>query len=114
MKNIDMFERLLPYKEFEDIKITQYQDIPISKDMGCPECGGSNQFNYSFDKSVVEPTPIGWCDTEHGFMAVFECPKCFTKFRFHINSTGRNNQDEFYGDFALLVHLYKHHQGEKK
>ena len=105
---------MLPYKEFEGMKITQYQDILVSKDMACPECNGSSQFDYTIDPDKAEPTPIGWCDTVYGFMAVFECPKCFTKYRFHINSTGRNDKDQFYADFALLVHLYRHHQKEKK
>lgn len=104
------YDKLLPYNEFEGMKFPQYANIPISKDMACPECGGSNQFTYSFNKEVVEPTPIGWCDTENGFMGIFECPKCFTKFRFHINTTGRNNLDKFYADFTLLVYLYRHHK----
>ncbi len=107
---MESYEHLLQYDEFESMKIVQYDDIPISKDMACPECNGSSQFSYSFDKRMAEPTPIGWCDTEHGFMACFECPKCFTKYRFHISTTGRNDKDLFYRDFALLVHLYRFHQ----
>lgn len=104
------YDRLLPYKEFEGMKVSQYASIPISKDMACPECGGSNHFTYPFDSNIEEPIPVGWCDTEYGFMSIFECPKCFTKFRFHINTTGRNNLDKFYEDFALLVYLYKFHK----
>ncbi len=111
-EGVKMYEKLLPYDEFKGMKITQYGDIPVSKDMACPECNGSSQFDYLFDDRFAEPTPIGWCDTEYGFMAVFECPKCYTKYRFHISTTGRNNIDEFYGDFALLVHLWRYHQKE--
>jgi len=106
------YEKLFPHEEFSRMKVVQYQDIAVSKDMACPECGGSNQFTYSFDKSVAEPVPVGWCDTDHGFMAVFECPRCFTRFRFHISTGGRYDEDRFYADFALLVHLYRHHQVE--
>ena len=105
---------MMSFEEFERMKISQYDDILISKDMACPECNGSNQFCYSIDWKFAEPTPIGWCDTEHGFMGVFECPKCFTKFRFHIDSDGRYNKDRFYTDFSVLVHLYNHHQNQKK
>lgn len=101
---------MMTFKEFEQMKIAQYTNILISKDMACPECNGSSQFDYSIDSRFVEPTPIGWCDTEHGFMAVFECPKCFTKYRFHISTTGRYDKDRFYSDFALLLHLYNEHK----
>lgn len=110
----NVYDRLLPYEEFEQMKIAQYADILISKDMACPECNGSSQFSYSFDKRMAEPTPIGWCDTEHGFMACFECPKRFTKYRLHISTSGRYELDRFYADFALLVYLYRTHQQEKK
>lgn len=109
-KEENIYEKLLPYEEFKGMKISQYGDIAVSKDMACPECNGSSQFDYSFDSRFAEPTPIGWCDTEHGFMAVFECPKCYTKYRFHISTTGRNDIDQFYADFALLVHLWRYHQ----
>lgn len=112
-REISIYENLLPYERFKRMKISQYQDILISKDMACPECNGSSQFDYAIDNRMAEPTPIGWCDTEYGFMACFECPKCFTKYRFHISTTGRNDIDQFYADFALLVHLYEHHQKGK-
>ena len=64
------YNKLLPYEEFEHMKIVQYQDIFISKDMACPECGKSDQFTYSFKRDISEPTPIGWCDTENGFMVI--------------------------------------------
>jgi len=108
-ENDHVYDALLPFDEFQQMKITQYADIIVSKDMACPECNCSNLFSYSFDSRVVEPTPIGWCDTEHGFMACFECPKCFTKYRFHISTIGRNELDRFYADFALLVYLYRSH-----
>ena len=98
---------MMSFKEFEGMKITQYENILVSKDMAC---NGSSQFDYSIDSRFAEPTPIGWCDTEHGYMAVFECPKCYTKYRFHISTTGRYDKDRFYQDFALLVHLYNEHQ----
>jgi len=104
---------MMTFKEFEKMKISQYENILVSKDMACPECNGSSQFDYSIDRNFAEPTPIGWCDTVHGFMAVFECPKCFAKYRFHINSNGRYDNYKFYQDFALLVHLYKQHQKDK-
>ena len=108
------YDILMPYEEFEHMKIAQYQDIFVSKDMACPECNGSSQFSFSYDKNMAEPTPIGWCETEYGFMACFECPKCFTKYRFHISTTGRWDKDLFYRDYALLFHLYKYHKEEKK
>ncbi len=104
---------MMSFEEFEGMKIAQYENILVSKDMACPECNGSSLFDYSIDSHFVEPTPIGWCDTKHGYMAVFECPKCFTKYRFHISTTGRYDKDRFYQDFALLVHLYNEHHNNK-
>lgn len=88
-------------EEFEKMKFIQYDDIAISKDMSCPECGKSNMFPLHFDEK--KPTPIGWCDTTNGFMAVFECPFCFAKFRFHISTGGRWDYDRFYSDFVLMM-----------
>lgn len=101
---------MMSLEEFENLKIPQYESILVSKDMSCPECNGSSQFDYGIDRNHVEPTPIGWCDTEHGFMACFECPRCFTKYRFHISTNGRWDIHRFYMDFALLVHLYEEHK----
>ena len=114
MNKNNTYENMLPREEFRRMKIVQYEDIAVSKDMGCPECSGSNGFSYSFDKDIVEPMPIGWCDTNHGFMAVFECPKCHTRFRFHINTTGRYDPDCFYIDFALKVYLYRQHRKQQR
>ena len=105
---------MMSYEDFKKKECLQYESIPISKDMACPECNGSSQFDYSIDRNFVEPAPIAWCETKYGFMAIFECPKCFTKYRFHINSVGRYDKDSFYLDFALLVYLYEEHQKRAK
>ena len=36
---------MMSFQEFEGMKIAQYEDILISKDMACPECNGSSQFD---------------------------------------------------------------------
>ena len=93
---------LLAKRIFDNMKMVQYQDIPIVKDMECPDCHKSdvNGFDHEYAK------PIGWCDTQTGFMEVFECPRCYSKFRCHIDTTGRYNEDTFYGDFGLMYFLY--------
>ena len=83
---------------FDRIKVVQYESIPVVKDMECPNCHKSDCNGFLKERA----NPIGWCDTQLGLMAVFECPKCFTKFRCHISSTGRWNKEAFYMDFALV------------
>lgn len=56
----------------------QYDSIPYAGDYECPECGSSK---YIFGTKT--PQLIGWCSTPRGYMMVFECQECFTKFRYH-------------------------------
>lgn len=92
------YEKFLKKSDFQKMKVVQYEDIPIVKDMECPNCHMSDVFEFA---PCVRAKPIGWCETQQGFMGVFECPKCFQKFRCHINSTGRYYIEQFYEDFAL-------------
>lgn len=102
-----MSEKLLARNKYQGMKIVQYESIPVVKDMSCPEC---HQSEVDGTPPNVYATPIGWCETPSGFMGVFECPKCFAKFRCHIDSTGRCYAEEFYDDFALLHYLYYRRQ----
>lgn len=97
-----MKKRLLEKNIFNDMKIPQYEGIPIVKDMEWPECHKSDINGFSKDCAK----PVGWCDTQNGFMAIFECQHCFAKFRCHINSTGRYSEESFYQDFELMYFLY--------
>lgn len=56
----------------------QYEDIPYSGTMECPQCYGSGIGSWRDSAKLV-----GWCSTERGYMMVFECPHCFQKFRYH-------------------------------
>lgn len=95
-------KELMDKNLFDKIKIVQYEAIPIVKDMECNNCHGSDSSGFRLERA----NPIGWCDTPSGLMGVFECPKCFTKFRCHVNSTGRWDKKMFYDDFALIYYLY--------
>ena len=64
-------------------KIPQYEDIPYAGDFVCPDCGDSGFFEYSYNHKPVKPKAIGWCETNIGYMAIFECPCCGQKYRFH-------------------------------
>ena len=61
-------------------KISQWESIPYSPwlECGCQKSG--------FGPRQDKPKLIGWCDTDFGYMAVFECQLCFEKFRFHAAS----------------------------
>ena len=63
-------------------KISQYEGIHYAGDLNCPHCDKSGFFD-GYGETRVKPNVIGWCDTDIGYMAVFECPVCFEKFRFH-------------------------------
>ena len=99
-------KELMDKNLFDKIKIIQYETIPVVKDMECSNCHESDSSGFR----LARANPIGWCDTPSGLMGVFECPKCFTKFRCHINSTGRWNEGIFYDDFALIYYLYNDKQ----
>lgn len=62
-------------------KFPQYEDIPYARDFICPNCdkSGFDTNNNQLEKPIL----IGWCETNIGYMGIFECPKCGQKFRFH-------------------------------
>lgn len=100
--------RVLSVSEFFRMKVVQYSDIPIVKNMECPECHQSAVPGSSIIQKLANM--IGWCDTEGGLMAVFMCPLCFEKFRCHINFGERWYLQGFYDDFTIKYHLYKKEQ----
>lgn len=83
-------------------QIPQYESIRYSKDLRC-ECGSSD---YMFRNTY---NIVGYCDTPQGYMAVFECVKCFEKYRHHISAgSGRFNLKEFKNDLVLKLYLKLH------
>lgn len=60
-------------------KIVQWESIYYAPDYICPKCGKSGHPRYINKKAKL----IGWCETNNGFMAVFECTECFEKFMYH-------------------------------
>lgn len=75
-------------------KFTQWQSIPYAFDFQCQECGGS-----SIADTVTKANLAGWCETPQGFMMVFECPICYSKFRCHFNTGDKYDKDRF--EYAL-------------
>jgi hypothetical protein len=47
------------------------------------------------------PKLVGWCETNYGFMGVFECPFCGTRFRFH-GGDPCDDLDEFENKLILF------------
>ena len=87
-------------------KIPQYEDIPYAADLECPECGKTGFFDYNCGTKHEKPKLVGWCDTNIGKMAVFECPLCGKKFRFHCTiGTWIADDDEF--DYYLYTYAEK-------
>lgn len=86
---------------FDVPEISQYEDVRHNKEFHC-ECGYSNLLhNYN---AII----IGYCRTNVGHMPIFECPKCFEKYRHHINTIGRYNLDMFKDELGLILHLQKY------
>lgn len=66
-------------------KFPQWETIPYADNFACQECGKSaiqGKDEYG-NQTKEKPNLVGWCETNNGFMAVFECPCCHSKFRFH-------------------------------
>ena len=63
-------------------KFSQYEGISYAGDFNCPQCDKSGFFDFQWENRE-KPNLIGWCETNIGYMAIFECPICFEKFRFH-------------------------------
>ena len=83
-------------------KIAEWQAIPYSRDLMCYECGktgfdcGRNEYR--------KPNLVGWCETNYGYQAVFECTECGSKFRFHAGdpiSTLEEFDTALYFTFAV-------------
>lgn len=85
-------------------KIPQWEAIPYNADLQC-ECGESG-----FASWQQLPKLIGWCDTPRGYMAVFECPVCFEKFRFHVASDSAKWELD---DLERGLHLFAYNCSNK-
>jgi len=87
-------------------KIPQYENIPYAADFNCPECDKSGFFDVDWLTKRERPNMIGWTETNIGYMAVFECPLCGQKFRFHCTiGTWIADIDEF--DYYLYIYARK-------
>ena len=105
---IDGFDKISQTEEKMLSKMThfaQYDDIPYVADFKCPECGKSGEgYTHkpggyvSLDKGKL----IGYCSTPYGYQMVFECPHCFTKYRYHNCTTGRNDWASFKSELFLV------------
>jgi len=85
-------------KTIRDIlpKIAQWQSIPYSAGLNC-RCGKCDLAYVAWDKDnrYVKADIVGWCETDYGLMAVFECPVCHQKFRCHTSTGNKWDEDDF-------------------
>lgn len=85
-------------KKIKDIlpKIVQWESVPYSAGLRC-HCGRCDLAYVCFDNTgeYIKGDIIGWCETSSGFMAVFECPECHSKFRCHASIGNKFNEDDF-------------------
>lgn len=96
VRNRTMEERILRMKR--DLELPEYRHIPWVKDFTCPECG-RNEWGYDGWRA----RPIGWCNTDAGYMCIFECPECYAKMRWHISGSGRWSEERFFADLWLSL-----------
>lgn len=75
-------------------KISQWESIPYARDFRCQECGKHHRFE-SMIETDLKAKIVGWCNSDYGYMLVFECPHCFSKFRFHTTHDNKFNIDDF-------------------
>lgn len=89
-------------KKLTDIlpKITQWEAIPYVADLMCKDC----EMSGFSEPGIRKPNLVGWCETDYGFQAVFECTECGSKYRFH-GGRACDELDEF--DLKLGLHFAK-------
>ena len=87
------------YRKLKSLELPEYRHIPWMKDFSCPDCGKNEWSSMDGWKA----RPIGWCNTEEGYMCIFECPACFAKMRWHISTTGRWSEEMFLGDLWCVM-----------
>lgn len=63
-------------------KIAQWESIPYALDLICQECREPHRY-ASVGNTGHTAKIVGWVECEYGYQLVFECPYCFTKFRYH-------------------------------
>lgn len=92
-------------------QLLNFKSPPIGiyvKDFACPTCG-------YLPYHVRERNCIGWCETPQGLQMIYECPHCFTLYRYHNSTTGRFNLDTFMGNlYTELVLQNKIDRNDKK
>lgn len=85
-------------------KMDASQAIEV-KDYTCPECGESAIDDIGSLKPKEKPALVGWCDTDWGLQMIVECPRCFTKYRFHGTAGLGNQKDIDKFEYALRCYL---------
>ena len=88
-------------EKFELKNFPQYSEIPYLRSLKCP-CG----FGSYLDSNTYRI--VGYCETDHGYMAIMECVSCFFKYRHHIGMDNVYDVDKFKKNAGLILHLQKH------
>lgn len=84
-------------------KIPQFEDIPYARDFNCPNCDKTGFFDGFGEEEREKPNIVGWCETNIGYMMVFECPHCYQRYRFH-GTVGTWSADK--KEFGYYLHFY--------
>lgn len=79
---VEFLDKIFNLREY-----SQYKDIPYNKSTACNNCGHGNFLSRNTCDLV------GYCNTEFGYMGVFECLKCGELYRHHITYTRYDLED---------------------
>ena len=90
----------------DSLKLPDYANIDWNKSCMCERC------NFTREEQNAEM--IGWVETDYGLMAVFECQKCFEKYRNHITIASCWDKEEFYNSFYDIMFYGKDRDKWKK
>jgi len=78
----------------------QHGSISYQRGLRC-NCGYARyDDNMTFDI-------VGYANTDYGYMAIFECKKCFEKYKHHM-SRNKRSEEEFKDNVAnMLFNQYR-------
>lgn len=87
-------------KEYTINEFLNPEEIRYSKSLSC-ECGYADAIRR--DSYNI----LGYTSTQNGYMGVFECRKCFEKFRHHISTHERYDLEAFKKNLGLKIILQR-------
>lgn len=84
-------------KKYNLPQIAQYDSIPYSSGLCCPNCEGKGGYRWS--QEMPKDRVVGYIINPQGeYEIVLECKHCFQKYRFHFAKKWKRVDDEIIFD----------------